>query len=49
MKTEITETGITGVGTRDDGTSEFSKLKTGTFETGITEGFPKKIIEVSAG
>jgi hypothetical protein len=31
MKTGITETGITGVGTRDTGTSEFLN-----FETGIT-------------
>jgi hypothetical protein len=34
------KTGITGVGTRDAGTSEFSNLKTGTLETGITGGFP---------
>jgi hypothetical protein len=40
MKTGITETEITGVGTRDFGTSEFSNLKTGTLETGITGGFP---------
>jgi hypothetical protein len=41
MKTGITEFGITGVGTRDAGTSEFSNLKTGTLEFGITGGFPK--------
>jgi hypothetical protein len=35
------KTGITGDGTRDAGTSEFSNLKTGTLETGITGGFPK--------
>jgi hypothetical protein len=40
MRTGITETGITGVGARDPGTSEFSKLKTGTLEIGITGGFP---------
>jgi hypothetical protein len=40
MKNGITETEITGVGTRDAGTSEFSNLKTGTLETGITGGFP---------
>jgi hypothetical protein len=34
------KTGITGVGTRDAGTSEFSNLKTGTLEFGITGGFP---------
>jgi hypothetical protein len=34
------KTGITGVGTHDAGTSEFSNLKTGTLETGITGGFP---------
>jgi hypothetical protein len=34
------KTGITGVGTRDAGTSEFSNIKTGTIETGITGGFP---------
>jgi hypothetical protein len=27
------KTGITGVGTRDAGTSQFSNLKTGTLET----------------
>jgi hypothetical protein len=40
MKTGIIEAGITGVGTRDAGTSEFSNLKTGIIETGITGGFP---------
>jgi hypothetical protein len=35
------KTGITGDGTRNAGTSEFSNLKTGTLETGITGGFPK--------
>jgi hypothetical protein len=40
METGITETGLTGVGTRDAETSEFSNLKTGTLETGITGGFP---------
>jgi hypothetical protein len=40
MKTGITETGITGVGTRDAWTNEFSNLKTGTLETGINGGFP---------
>jgi hypothetical protein len=35
----MSETGITGVGTRDAGTSEFSNLKTRTLETGITGGF----------
>jgi hypothetical protein len=40
MKTGITEFGINGVGTRDVGTSEFSNLKTGTLEFGITGGFP---------
>jgi hypothetical protein len=39
-KTGISETGITGVGTRDAGTSEFSNSKTRTLETGITGGFP---------
>jgi hypothetical protein len=39
MKTEIT-----GVGTRDAGTSELSNLKTRTLETGITGGFPRKPI-----
>jgi hypothetical protein len=34
------KTGITGVGTHDAGTSEFSNLKTGTLEFGITGGFP---------
>jgi hypothetical protein len=34
------KTGITGVGTRDVGTSEFSNLKTWTLEFGITGGFP---------
>jgi hypothetical protein len=33
------KTGITGVATRDAGTSEFSNLKTRTLETGITGGF----------
>jgi hypothetical protein len=42
MKTVITEFGITGVGTRDAGTSEFSNFKTATLEFGITGGFPKK-------
>jgi hypothetical protein len=32
--------GIAGVGTRDTNTSEFSNLKTGKLETGITGGFP---------
>jgi hypothetical protein len=36
----ITEFGITGVGTRDAGTNEFSNLKTGTLEFGKTGGFP---------
>jgi hypothetical protein len=40
MKTGITEFEITGVGTRDAGTSEFSNLKTRTLEFGITGGFP---------
>jgi hypothetical protein len=40
MKTGITETGMTGVGTRDAGTSEYANLTTGTLETGITGGFP---------
>jgi hypothetical protein len=40
MKTGITEFGITGVGTRDAGTSEFSNLKAGTLEFGITGWFP---------
>jgi hypothetical protein len=46
MKTGITETGISGVRTRarDAGTSEFSNLKTGTLETGITGGFSMKIL-----
>jgi hypothetical protein len=35
MKTEIT-----GIGTRDAGTSELSNSKTGTLETGITGGYP---------
>jgi hypothetical protein len=39
MKTGITEFWITGVGTRDAGTNEFSNLKTGTLEFGITGGF----------
>jgi hypothetical protein len=39
MKTGITVTGITGVGTRDARTSEFSNLKTGILETGITGTF----------
>jgi hypothetical protein len=42
MKTGITEFGITGVGTRDAGTSEFSNLKTETLEFGITGGFPSE-------
>jgi hypothetical protein len=41
MKTGITEFEITGVGTRDAGTSEFSNLKTGTLVFEITGGFPK--------
>jgi hypothetical protein len=36
------KTGITGVGTRDAGTSEFLNLRTGTLETGTTGGFPLK-------
>jgi hypothetical protein len=43
MKTRITEFGITGVGTRATGTSEFSNLKTGTLEFGITGGFPFRL------
>jgi hypothetical protein len=34
------KTGITGGGNRDAGASEFSNLKTGTLETGMTGGFP---------
>jgi hypothetical protein len=41
MKTGISETGITGVGTRDAGRSVFLNLKTETLENGITGGFPK--------
>jgi hypothetical protein len=40
LKTGITEIEKTGVGIRDAGTSEFSNLKTGTHETGISGGFP---------
>jgi hypothetical protein len=40
MKTETTEIGISGVGTRDARTSKFSNLKTETLKTGITGGFP---------
>jgi hypothetical protein len=46
MKTGITEFGITGVRTRDAGTSEFSNLKTGTLEFGITGGFPIKMSRI---
>jgi hypothetical protein len=49
MKTGITETGITGVGTRDDETIKFSNLKTGTFQTGTTGGFPLKICNLKFG
>jgi hypothetical protein len=45
MKTGITEFGITGVGTRDAGTSEFLKLNTATLEFGITGGFPLNSIK----
>jgi hypothetical protein len=41
MKPGMSETGITGVGTCDAGTSEVSNLKTETLENGITGGFPK--------
>jgi hypothetical protein len=48
LKTGITEFGITGVGTRDAGTSEFSNLKTGKLEFGITGGFPNDVISQEA-
>jgi hypothetical protein len=41
-----TETGKTGVGTRDAATSEFSNLKTGTLETGITGGFSRQTSKI---
>jgi hypothetical protein len=44
MKTGITEFRITGVWNRHAGTSEFSNLKTGTLEFGITGGFPVVIM-----
>jgi hypothetical protein len=39
------KTGITGIGTRDAGASEFSNLKTGTLETGTTRGFPTQFFQ----
>jgi hypothetical protein len=40
FETTITESGITGVGTRDAGTSELLNLRTVTLENGITGGSP---------
>jgi hypothetical protein len=40
------KTRITGVGSHDAGTSEFSNLKTGTLETGTNGGFSLKTCNI---